>query len=1259
MKKIPDHSTSVRRCTAALFLAATALAGCGGSDGGAPPPPAPAPAPAPNPPPPPANQPPVAAFAAAATAQAGVPLPLDASGSTDPDNDPLTFSWSFGDGTRGGGAQLAHMFTTAGAFTVTLDVADGRGGTARATRTVNVSAGPAPGASAQVQAVVSDGAGPLSGVAVSVVDGTAMAATGADGKADIAVGTGPAQQLKFSRAGYADQFKSVQLGAGATGASIEVRMLAREAALTLADAAAGGTLLGKDGARVVIPANALVDANGQPVAGAVQVNVTPVDVGRNPGAFPGAFQGFQPSGARGLIASYGTVEYVFTQNGAPVQLAPGRKATIEIPIYTSRNLDGSDVVAGASIPLWSLDERTALWVQEGSGTVVANTASPSELALRAEVGHFSWWNCDQWLGLIPEDSFNPNTRCCIRDTPGGPCKENSGDICNVSGSPRPINASQPVRPFAVDPATRRVPTTVATATVPALAGGVLPMPANLDIDVVASARNGTYRGTKTFRGGRGVSETVSVDLLPLAGGGNDDPIALPWDQVYSMAATGEIDRYRLALPVGAGFELRVAPAASSLAGTVRVIRPGGAVIANLPFNASSTAYVAEQTVATAGDYQIEITAGSGAPGAYRLDAVSFGACSSTETLSPPAAPTVNLGPNQSRCYDIALAADEVIQADIGQINNGITGSVSLATGDGVQTLAAREYPINTGSRRILAGVSVAGTYRLRAANRTLNTGSFTLTVSKPAAQVLAVPASTSFSDLAAGTPRLFLVKPAADGLVYLSLGNTGGQVGAQFEPSLASFLVATQTSARVQRVAAPLLPVASVFRNTGSGTVTVATGTPTSIGRDTDVSGSVAAGTPAVYAFDGAIGDAIAYALARPEASTSTAALGVFAPSGAALNSTNPVHTLAESGAYTALATASSGADNPLTLRINTAPAPVALALTPPVTSRTVDLPLGQVLRYTFDVTQGELIGVQLATTGALNASAVIGGVQDAFISTPTAGTGPFNAASPPRFVNTSANATLTLRSTAGAIERARGNVTIGVVRPVPAAASFNLAVNGTLAPNEWTSYRYSVPASGRYLLRLSTTAAGAYGLTATAWAPTSIFTGYAGEFASSVSNLSVPIEGLGLLGPGEHTVTVASTLGSAAVPFSMTLVNLEDPVPLVLGAGATAGAIDTDGERDYASFAGVGGQTYTLRVTAAFNGTLRVRKLAPNGDYSNRVAEQNNLGGTPQALAASVERVVSFTIPATTQFGDGSYIVEIGADGSATGAYQVQVTSP
>lgn len=1240
--------------TRALSLVtALLLTACGNGGGSAPTPP-------------PANADPQARFDAPAAGTAGNAVALDAGASSDADGDTLVFGWDFGDGTRGGGAQLSHVFVAPGRYTVTLTVDDGRGGHATATREIDIGAGTAAGAPAPATLQVSDGNGAVAGATVTLVGGAATAQTGPDGRATVSVPTGPAQVLKVSKSGYADQFRPLQLAPGASGTLIPVRLQPRDAPLTLADAAAGGTLAGRDGATLAVPAGALVDGTGQPVSGAVQVSITPVDVATDPRAFPGLYQGLRPAGTRGLIESYGTVEFVLTRNGAPLQVAPGRQVTIEIPIYTSLNRDGSLVTVGATIPLWSLDERTGSWVQEGQGTVVGNAASPSGLALRANVGHLSWWNCDQWLGSIPEDSYNPNVRCCIRDTANGPCKENSGDVCEHSGSGGGASSAgaslMRALGFQRSPsaATPRVPAVAAFATAPAVAGARLPMPANLDITLESTARNGTYRGVTVVRGGAGVVEDITVSVLPVAGGGDGEPITLPWQQDYALQSAAEVDRFTLVMPAGPGFELYVSRSGSTLSGSVRLTRPDGSTVQQN--FAAGAAYLAEATVAQAGTYSIEVSGGSGTPGGYRLEAVGFGSCSSTQAATVPSTLQVELAPRQSRCYDVTLAADGVLRARRSDSTNGIAGSIALATAGGVQQLAAQPYP----GAVLMSGVSAAGTYRLRVTNTTLNTGRLDLVLDKPAVEVLAVPDSRTVTDLAQGAPRLYVVKPPADGVWHAMLTATGVQAGVQVDPVPASFLAGCagcanpSTAALALRTAAPALPVITLFRNAGTanpGTVVLRTGVPQPMARDADVTGSTGA-LPVVHAFDANAGDRIAWGLAQPEANAFGAGLMVTAPSGATPPGNGPVYTLAEGGLYSAVVSPlGSSTGLPYTLRVNNVPAVQPLVPTPPLTTQALNLPLGQVLRFSMPLAQGDLVGLGLTTTGLLSANASIAGV--VAIGTPVGGSGPFAVNSPPAFVNTGGDAVVTLRSTSVVLERARGPVTLAVQRPVPPTVALNTVRTGTLSPQGWASVRVDVPAAGRYLLRVAASTPAPYDLVATVWAASSPVPGYAGEFSSTVSSSAVAVEGLGALAAGSYTVSVRHPGNTPVdIGYRVSLVDLEAPVALAVNGSALGGTLDTAGERDYASFNATGGQAYTLRVTPAFAGTLRVHKLNPNGDWTNR-SDFLALAGTPRALAAGVETVLSFTVPDDATFGSGSYIVEIVGEADATGSYSLRLQSP
>lgn len=57
---------------------------------------------------------------------AGAEIYFDGSDSNDEDGDNLTFSWDFGDGEKGEGIEVKHIYSAAGNYTVTLTVSDGK-----------------------------------------------------------------------------------------------------------------------------------------------------------------------------------------------------------------------------------------------------------------------------------------------------------------------------------------------------------------------------------------------------------------------------------------------------------------------------------------------------------------------------------------------------------------------------------------------------------------------------------------------------------------------------------------------------------------------------------------------------------------------------------------------------------------------------------------------------------------------------------------------------------------------------------------------------------------------------------------------------------------------------------------------------------------------------------------------------------------------------------------------------------------------------
>ena len=76
----------------------------------------------------------------------GIQLAIHAIASRDPDRDPLTYSWSFGDGSNGSGREVKHAYDDNGSYTLGLTVTDSHGASASQTMELRIAnAGPEPG----------------------------------------------------------------------------------------------------------------------------------------------------------------------------------------------------------------------------------------------------------------------------------------------------------------------------------------------------------------------------------------------------------------------------------------------------------------------------------------------------------------------------------------------------------------------------------------------------------------------------------------------------------------------------------------------------------------------------------------------------------------------------------------------------------------------------------------------------------------------------------------------------------------------------------------------------------------------------------------------------------------------------------------------------------------------------------------------------------------------------------------------------------
>lgn len=156
------------------------------------------------------------------------------------------------------------------------------------------------------------------------------------------------------------------------------------------DAGVEATILA-DHMRVVLPPNALVDPMGTPVTGMVDAAAVFVDPSQ-PNALdqlPSHLKAVAKSGEGVVLRSYMMADVGFSQEGVPLQIAPGQLARVELEFPPSM---APSVSVGDQISAWSLDLDNGSWVEEGMGTVELDESGDKVWVVY--VSHFSWINCD-------------------------------------------------------------------------------------------------------------------------------------------------------------------------------------------------------------------------------------------------------------------------------------------------------------------------------------------------------------------------------------------------------------------------------------------------------------------------------------------------------------------------------------------------------------------------------------------------------------------------------------------------------------------------------------------------------------------------------------------------------------------------------------------------------------------------------------------------------------------------------------------------
>ena len=243
--------------------------------------------------------------------------------------------------------------------------------------------------------IVRDASGtPIEGV--SIVSGSSAATTNTDGffefdQIQVVSVLNDRSVVRFSKAGYFDVVRSMDADDDAAdGASWEVVMCRKEnndfTSIKTYSSSSDQTLQAGE-MKIDMPQDGYkVDGTGAGYTGKVKSEMVYLDPNneRFSEMMPGGdLAAVRSDNSSVQLVSYGMTDLnMYAENGDKLQLKDGSKAKLTFPIPA-----GMGENPPASIPLWSFNEKTGLWEEEGSAALQGNVYV-------GEVAHFSWVNLD-------------------------------------------------------------------------------------------------------------------------------------------------------------------------------------------------------------------------------------------------------------------------------------------------------------------------------------------------------------------------------------------------------------------------------------------------------------------------------------------------------------------------------------------------------------------------------------------------------------------------------------------------------------------------------------------------------------------------------------------------------------------------------------------------------------------------------------------------------------------------------------------------
>jgi hypothetical protein len=198
----------------------------------------------------------------------------------------------------------------------------------------------------------------------------------------------------------ADESKTIQLRSKLLSANIDYSF----------PASSGGTYNGSE-IKLDFPSNAIVvESTGAAYSGEVNVSVVYIDPTDDllGDIMPGDLSARNAAGNLVVLNSYGMLGVeLSSSNGQKLQIKEGSAVSVETTIPQELM-----ATAPSEIDLWSYNEETGLWDEEGKATLSGNKYV-------AQVSHFSFWNYDIQFesvfakGRIVDEDGNPLSQAYV------------------------------------------------------------------------------------------------------------------------------------------------------------------------------------------------------------------------------------------------------------------------------------------------------------------------------------------------------------------------------------------------------------------------------------------------------------------------------------------------------------------------------------------------------------------------------------------------------------------------------------------------------------------------------------------------------------------------------------------------------------------------------------------------------------------------------------------------------------------------------